>query len=222
MQAIMETLFDAVYLIGVVTLGVLMLKGGKKREHRLFGLMAVILGLGDSFHLVPRAIALCTTGLEAHAAALGTGKFITSITMTVFYVLLYHVYCLRYDKKEKNVTVSIYALAALRVLLCLLPQNDWLAYRQPLAFGILRNVPFALLGGLIIYLFYKETRAKGDRAFRHMALAITLSFALYIPVVLFSGVFPPVGVLMIPKTIAYVWIVIMGYQDMRRAVRSES
>lgn len=222
MQAIMETLFDAVYLIGVVVLGVLMLKGGKKREHRLFGLMAVILGLGDSFHLVPRAIALCTTGLEAHAAALGAGKFITSITMTVFYVLLYHVYCLRYGKKEKNVTLSIYALAAVRVLLCLLPQNDWLAYRQPLAFGILRNVPFALLGGLIIYLFYKETRAKGDRVFRHMALAITLSFALYIPVVLFSGVFPPVGVLMIPKTLAYVWIVIMGYQDMRRAVRSES
>lgn len=45
--------------------------------------MAVVLGLGDSFHLVPRAIALCTTGLENFTTALGTGKFITSITMTV-------------------------------------------------------------------------------------------------------------------------------------------
>lgn len=64
MQAIMETLFDIFYLVGVVVLGVLMLKNGKKREHRLFGLMAVILGAGDSFHLVPRAIALCTTALR--------------------------------------------------------------------------------------------------------------------------------------------------------------
>lgn len=216
MQAIMETLFDIFYLVGVVVLGVLMLKNGKKREHRLFGLMAVILGAGDSFHLVPRAIALCTTGLEAHAAALGVGKLVTSITMTVFYVLLYHVYCLRYEKREKNVTLAVYVLAAARVLLCLLPQNDWLAYRQPLLFGVLRNVPFAILGGLIIYLFYKETRARGDRAFSPMPLAITLSFAMYIPVVLFSGLYPLVGVLMIPKTLAYVWIVVMGYQDMRK------
>lgn len=215
MQAIMETLFDILYLVGVVTLGVLMLKNGKKREHRLFGLMAVILGVGDSFHLVPRAIALCTTGLEAHAAALGAGKLVTSITMTVFYVLLYHVYCLRYDKHDKNTTLAVYVLALVRVALCLLPQNDWLAYRQPLAFGVLRNVPFAILGGLIIYLFYKETRARGDKAFAPMPLAITLSFAMYIPVVLFSGVYPLVGVLMIPKTLAYVWIVVMGYRDMR-------
>ena len=48
-----------------------------------------------------------------------------------------------------------------------------------------------------------------------MWLAIVLSFAFYIPVVLFSGVFPPIGALMIPKTCAYVWIVWMGYKDMK-------
>ena len=45
--------------------------------------MAVVLGAGDSFHLVPRAIALCTTGLESYTVPLGMGKWITSITMTV-------------------------------------------------------------------------------------------------------------------------------------------
>ena len=38
--------------------------------------MAVVLGLGDSFHLVPRALALCTTGLQDYTFALGMGKFI--------------------------------------------------------------------------------------------------------------------------------------------------
>ncbi len=47
--------------------------------------MAVVLGAGDSFHLIPpRAIALCTTGLENYTVPLGIGKFITSITMTIF------------------------------------------------------------------------------------------------------------------------------------------
>ena len=85
MQAIFETAFDILYLCTVITLGVLMVRGAKTRPIRLFGWMAVILGCGDAFHLVPRAFALCTDGLEHHAAALGAGKFVTSITMTVFY-----------------------------------------------------------------------------------------------------------------------------------------
>mgnify|MGYP000465387348 CR=1 FL=1 len=65
MQAIIETLFDAVYLVSVITIGILMIRGSKgNKQFRLFGLMAIVLGAGDSFHLIPRAIALCTTGLE--------------------------------------------------------------------------------------------------------------------------------------------------------------
>lgn len=64
MQAIVETAFDAVYLISVITIGILMIRGSKgDRQFRLFGWMAVVLGAGDSFHLVP-ALALCTTGLK--------------------------------------------------------------------------------------------------------------------------------------------------------------
>ena len=54
MQAIMETLFDAVYLTTVITLGILMIAKSKgNKQYLLFGIMAVVLGLGDSFHLVP-------------------------------------------------------------------------------------------------------------------------------------------------------------------------
>ena len=72
----------------------------EQRQYFLYGLLAVILGCGDAFHLVPRAVALCTSGLENYTAALGMGKMITSVTMTVFYVLLYYVWKLRYDKKD--------------------------------------------------------------------------------------------------------------------------
>lgn len=97
MQAIVETLFDAVYLTSVVTIGILMIRGYKgNHQFRLFGWMAVVLGAGDSFHLVPRALALCTTGLENYTVPLGIGKWITSVTMTIFYVLLYYVWRQRY------------------------------------------------------------------------------------------------------------------------------
>lgn len=44
MQAIGETLFDVVYLISVITIGILMIRGSKgNRQFRLFGWMAVVL-----------------------------------------------------------------------------------------------------------------------------------------------------------------------------------
>lgn len=77
MQAIFETLFDIVYLVTVVILGIRMIRGSRgRKQYLLFGIMAVVLGCGDAFHLVPRAIALCTTGLENYTTALGVGKLI--------------------------------------------------------------------------------------------------------------------------------------------------
>ena len=218
MQAIVETLFDAVYLVSVVTIGiVMMVKGKKSRQFWLFGLMAVVLGLGDSFHLVPRALALCTTGLENFTAALGTGKFITSITMTVFYILLYYVWRVRYQVEgRKGLTVAVYVLSALRIGLCLMPQNQWLSAQAPLSWGIYRNIPFALLGLLIIVLFYQSAKEKQDKTFRFMWLTIVLSFGFYIPVVLWADVIPMIGMLMIPKTCAYVWTVLIGFNAMRK------
>ena len=90
MQAVMETIFDIVYLCTVIALGVRMITGaGERKQIKLFGIMAVVLGCGDAFHLVPRAYALCTDGLANHAAALGFGKLVTSVTMTVFYSVLH-------------------------------------------------------------------------------------------------------------------------------------
>ena len=185
----------------------------------MFGIMAVLLGSGDAFHLVPRAIALCTTGLENFTVQLGLGKWITSITMTIFYVILYHIWRERYQiKGHKAATAATYGLAGLRIVLCMMPQNDWLSAAAPLSWGIYRNIPFALLGLLIIVLFYRSAKEKNDKSFRWMWLTIVLSFGFYIPVVLWADVIPMIGMLMIPKTCAYVWTVLIGYKAMKKEV----
>ncbi|MDO4600017.1 MAG: hypothetical protein Q4B39_07355 [[Ruminococcus] gnavus] len=221
MQAIMETAFDVVYLITVITIGILMIRKSQgRKQYLLFGIMAVTLGVGDAFHLVPRALALCTTGLENYTTALGTGKFITSITMTVFYILLYYVWRLRYQIQGKTeITAAVYLLSAVRIVLCLFPQNKWTSADAPLSWGIYRNIPFALLGLLIIILFYQSAKKAQDQEFRFMWLTIVLSFGFYIPVVLFADTIPMIGMLMIPKTCAYVWTVLIGYWSMKKEQR---
>lgn len=218
MQAIIETLFDVCYLLSVITIGIRMVKSSKNsRQFKLFGWMAIVLGAGDSFHLIPRMIALCTTGLENFTVALGIGKWITSVTMTLFYVLLYYVWRERYEiKGQKNLTIAVYLFAAIRIALCMIPQNNWLSADASHSWGIYRNILFAVIGLITIVLFYANAKQNNDTAFKWMWMTIVLSFGFYIPVVLWADTTPMIGMLMIPKTCAYVWTVVIGYNAMKK------
>ncbi|ETA79465.1 hypothetical protein [Youngiibacter fragilis] len=213
MQKIFEPFFHAAYLITVIALGIQMIRLYEGRRYFiLFGSMAVILGFGDSFHLIPRVYALLTTGLAENYAILGAGKFITSITMTIFYVILYEVWKERFRTKPANgLDLSIYLLAAVRVVLCLFPGNGWLSPEPSLFYGILRNIPFAVLGAIIMYLLHSSGKRSNDRDAINLSYGVFFSFLFYVPVVLFAGTAPLVGVLMVPKTIAYLYIVFTGY-----------
>lgn len=224
-QGIMELLFDAAYLIFALVVGIYLIVKGKSLFFKMFGIMAVVLAAGDSFHLIPRVYALLTTGLEANAFALGLGKLITSITMTAFYVILYFILESEW-KPEKTLRtasrITLFALAALRILLCVFPQNDWFDYKGSLLWGILRNIPFALIGIGIIVICFLTAKKLQDKSYTVMGIKVILSFAFYIPVVLFADVLPIIGVLMIPKTLAYVGVVVIGLVKYKNSVREKA
>lgn len=208
-MAVFETVFDLTYLCTVVMLGIRLLME-KDRGAKLFGLMAVLLGLGDSFHLFPRVFAhFSAGGFAAHAAALSWGQFVTSITMTIFYVLFYFHYRAVSGDRQESKKWAIILLAALRIALVLLPQNEWGTEPGSHLFGILRNIPFAVMGGLLIVWTARHRKTEG---LKHMSLLILSSFLFYVPVVLWSNRFPIVGALMLPKTVAYLLIVVAGFR----------
>ncbi|MDU5808752.1 MAG: DUF2871 domain-containing protein [Finegoldia magna] len=206
---IVESLFDVCYLMIVVAFGVRLLLE-KKNGAKLFGIMAIMLGVGDGFHLIPRVIShLSPGGFEAHAAVLSWGQFVTSITMTIFYVLYYHYYRMQSNDTDNTKKWLIYGLAISRIGLVLLPQNNWGTADGNYMFGIYRNIPFLIMGILlVVYSFNK----KDLPAFKHMWILISLSFLFYVPVVLFSKTVPAIGALMMPKTVAYLLIVWMGFK----------
>lgn len=221
MQAIFETVFHAAYLISVTVMGMLMIRDSKgNKQFILYGIMAVSLAAGDSFHLVPRVIALNTTGLQDYTVSLGLGKLVTSITMTTFYILLYHIWEERYKiTGNLNLTVFFYTLAFIRIVLSLYPQNALMTANPSLEWGIYRNIPFVTMGAIIIVLYYKSAKEHNDKHFRFVWLAALISFGCYIPVVLWAEIYPPVGILMIPKTMAYAWAVWLGYSAQKKILK---
>ncbi len=210
MQRIGESIFDIGYLIFAIGMGIYLMRKGRNKLAKNYGLMSLVLGLGDSFHLIPRVYALNGTGFEANAGILGFGKAVTSITMTIFYLILYRIYKDYYGEENKSLDKIMLGLAGIRIILGLMPQNQWLEFRQPLDFAIYRNIPFAIIGIIMIILFYRKSKLKD--VFSPMYLAIFLSFAFYAPVVLLASTYPLVGMLMIPKTVAYGYIVYLGYK----------
>lgn len=209
MGKIMEAVFCVFYLIFTTIMGCKILKkSAGRKEITLFGIMTLTLVFGDSFHLIPRIFAAVNPAGN-YAVSLGIGKMITSITMTFFYLILYCIYEIRYAKRNTLLRICLFLLGAVRIILCLLPQNDWTG-ADPVIWGIYRNIPFTIMGLIMVILFFIQ---KKDKAYRCMWLAILLSFAFYIPVVLWSEVSPMIGMLMLPKTCMYMWIVVMGWKE---------
>ena len=211
-----ESVFDIAYLVSVITISVLIIRRGiitKSKSSIVFGLMGLLLGLGDSFHLVPRIVGHLTTGLEDYQTALGIGKLITSITMTVFYCLIYLYYSIKTKDSNKYVWISLIGLTMIRFSLLMLPGNDWINNGNDLFYAILRNIPFLIIGIIIVVIFVNKGKQKEFQMFKPMGYWIIVSFVCYTIVILGSSFVPVLGAFMMPKTIAYFIIVMIGYRD---------
>lgn len=203
-----EIVFNSLYLCTVLAAGIHILMTAGSRLQLLVGVMALVLAGGDGFHLVPRILAVQRRREDGLQGALGFGKLVASISMTVFYVLLWHIGLLLFlPEGAAPWTMAVYALCAIRILLCLFPQNRWTHRRQPVDWGIYRNLPFFLLGAVVAGIFWLYRGSAPGLYW--MWLAITLSYAFYLPVVLWVNRAPKLGMLMFPKTCTYIWIILM-------------
>lgn len=203
-----EVVFDTLYLVFAGVVGWYLLLTRPAEAGRLAGAAALVLAGGDAFHLIPRMRAVLTGREASLRKALGFGKLVTSITMTVFYLLLWHIgVLLLYPGAPGTWTALAYALAAVRIGLCLFPQNQWTSVSPPVKWGVLRNLPFFALGAAVA-VFY-GVYGQNAPPLRWAWLAIALSFAFYLPVVVGVNRSRKLGMLMLPKTCAYVWLLAM-------------
>lgn len=201
-----EVIFDYFYLITAFILGVYLLSTSSDNPNRMMAaIMAFVLVGGDAFHLLPRIKVILTRNEEKYRVALGIGKQITSITMTVFYLILWELGQRVLNMQISGWTLLVYSLALIRIVLCLFPQNEWKKRYPSVSWAIARNVPFFLLGCVISFWFYLNQ----NETFTWFWLAILLSFAFYLPVVLWANKNPKVGMMMFPKTIVYLWMLVL-------------
>lgn len=179
-----------------------------------------LLATGDTAHLALRAVSMARgrdrgylTWRGRRASLIGLGEMATSITITLFYVLSLDAWRLRFRRSWDGFTRSLLGLSFVRLILLATPFNNWDKDETPEGYGVDRNVPLLAVGASEIYLMRREATRTGDRTFRFLSDAMAASFACYLPVILWARRIPQLGLLMIPKTIAYLAMAFRVYRD---------
>jgi hypothetical protein len=212
-----EVSFNITYLIVVWALVILM---SRRLNHvsaenytvaNLFRWAFVLLAAGDTGHVGFRVLGYALGGLALNPVLVGLGALATSITVTLFYVVMLYIWSKRFNRAFGWFEYFLLALVLVRFIVMALPGNDWGALVAPVFMGNLRNALLILFGFGIIFLYMRDSLRQKDRLFRWIAYMVFLSYLFFTPVVFFSREIPLLGMLMLPKTVMYVIIAIMAY-----------
>lgn len=208
-----ESVFCIGYLLFDLIAGIIFLVNGEERLFLLYGIMTLLLGFGDAFHLVPRVVKHIKGESERVRWWMNFGLAVTSVTMTVFYIILFYIWKEQTDTHSNQLISSltayfkgtIWSVAMSRIAICLMPQNDWFGDGNK-RLSLCRNIFFSFIGVCEIILFLFMGGAYGVT----MAACIFFSFLFYVPVTLFAKANPKIGMLMIPKTVMYIIMISLG------------
>lgn len=153
---LMEAIFDTVYLIFDLVAAVLFFIFSQGNMlFILYGILTLTLCGGDAFHLVPRIIRAVHGSNEKIKRQLGIGLQVSSITMTVFYIILMYIWKFTFPEFRIPVVIEavIWISAVVRIVICMFPQNNWCTDEGNMKLSIIRNAVFAVTGIGVICLY---------------------------------------------------------------------
>ncbi len=215
----MEISFNIIYLVFIwffvvkmYTMKSNVLKEEKKVANK-FLLGFFLLALGDTGHVGFRVVAYYTGGLEENALLVGLGALSTAVTITFLYMLILEGWRIIFEKPKDKLYYLLIACGIVRLIIMAFPQNQWGNVVPPYGWSLARNIPLTIQGLGVGYLLYRDGKEKENKVARNLAVCIFISYAFYLPVILAVRFVPMLGMLMIPKTIAYMLMAVIVYKN---------
>jgi hypothetical protein len=212
---VVELLFDGGYLFTlwllVFGLGQRLgrLEAPSQRCARPLVAAFALLALGDTAHVGLRLLGLVGGGLQD--GWIGYGALATAITVTLFDLLLVQGHQRLRQRRWGPLPRVLVALALLRLVLLSLPQNRWAAAVPPQPWSLLRNLPLVALTAGVAWL-YLRTPGPCQRWQRAIGGLLLASALCHLPVALWIQRQPLLGLLMIPKSLAYLGVGLIVYR----------
>jgi Mn2+/Fe2+ NRAMP family transporter len=190
----------------------------EKKERRLGDLFLLAFGLlafGDSFHLGCRIAGNIKETLKGETVTnIGYGDLFGAITITLFYAVILVIWKERFQEEEKGYGLLgwiLFLMVPVRFALMVPPQNDWGTLTPSQPWTSIRNIPLIIQGLSVALLILRDSCPVKDRVYQWFGILIVISYACVIPVVFAGQKYEQLGLLMIPKSIAYVAMALLAY-----------
>ena len=218
MQILMEISFNLIYLAfiwlisGLMTKKIQQVPSEEKNITQRFLLAFVLLALGDTGHVGFRVLAYVSGGLEMNSTLVGLGALSTAITITFFYMILLDIWRVRFSEKKDFLYYGLMLLGIIRFIIMIFPQNEWGNLIPPYDWALIRNIPLTIIGLIVAFLMIRDGLKNQEVRYKYFGYCIIISYLFYIPVILLVQLIPMIGMLMIPKTMAYMAMAYLAYK----------
>ena len=213
-----EVVFNVTYLIVVWTLVAMMARRlpsvapADRPVAVRFTWAFALLALGDTGHVGFRVLAYALGGLAAHPAAGRPGRALHRLHRhDLLHVDAGHL-AAALQKAVGDLRRGAVGAGVVRLVVMAFPQNQWGQIVAPYDWSLLRNALLVVQGLGVMFLILRDAIRAGDTPFKWIGVMIAFSYAFYAPVILWSAQVPMLGMLMIPKTCAYLAVAIIGYR----------
>lgn len=213
---ILESVYDLIFLIFVFWASSRMLQAaGENKVITLFGWMAFILAVGESFHLIPRFIMNLRGRDRRTEFVLGLGKMISVIANSACCVVLYYIWENLFPEQAEAlpqiVKVVVWITVLARIAISLFPQNKWFQDEGNPEFARYRSVMY-IVTGITLAGIYLSTANTGGYGLWQVAVAVLISVACDLFMALRSDKSSGTTkvLVMILGTLAWAWILGAG------------
>jgi hypothetical protein len=208
-QGMMEISFNVLYLIYFCVIIILMSKNMKmvdkdeKPTAKRILLAFLALFIGDLGHVGARLITFFSGGIESNYSILGIGTIFEMIGLVFLFMIYTDAWRLHFNHTKNLLFYILIGIGFVGLIIFMFPQNQWTAQYPPYEWLIIRNIPWTIQGVALSFLLYKDAKAANDKKIIRIGIYIFISYFFYLPVVLFGGFVPMIGMIMIMGTIVY-------------------
>lgn len=216
MQKILEPILHIMYITPIIILGSYLIRNAVGNIlYKAFGSFSLTLALADGIFLIPRMYALLTTGIEDNLKIIGWGRMGNAIIISILFLVLYDIYNLRYSKRKlETLNKTFFGLAITRIIICLLPGNKWFELTPSPTFALIRFIPLAVTGILLIMVIYIHSKKYNDFNFKIISVATAIAIIFMEPY-MYSIEGARIIFFTLLRTLALLTIIFIGYKELR-------
>lgn len=208
-----------------------------KKQYFFIGFTFLTLAIGDVFHGLGMYLQLATNNKLAPVQLFGSTIYIEpislifdSVMVTLFYMFWQFFMVWRYqNEKLLNIDYVLLLMAFIRLVMIFMPYNWWGLTPPPGELNLrpIHNTFFILFGLIVVIrtmLYSRDAKKvsedpviqKQEYAIFLTGFCFIISFLFYTLTIALIPINPAAGMLMIPKTFAYIAAIIIIYKDILR------